>query len=170
MSSKKILLVDDEIILLDVWSRALRREGHEVSAVENGQLALEALAREAFAVVFTDIHMPGMGGKELLELIKKSAQDVCVNVITGAASIADAIECMRLGACDYLQKPCELDELMVLARRCLRHHEERRERKSLYAAVTRYEELDRLRSEFVSNVSHELRTPLFSIQGAFDLL
>ncbi|MBI4063185.1 MAG: response regulator [Elusimicrobia bacterium] len=166
----KILLVDDDEVVGRVWSRALQKEGFQVSVAADGAAGLDKAKSEPFDVIFTDLRMPGIDGQEFLRHLKDSGHQGCVNVISGQADIALVVACVKLGACDYLQKPCDLAELLALTRRCLGHAATRRENKRLQSEVARYEELDRLKSQFVSTVSHELRTPLFSMIGAFDLL
>ncbi|MBI4668943.1 MAG: response regulator [Elusimicrobia bacterium] len=166
----RILLVDDEETILRAWSRALQKEGCQVTTAASGREALEVIKERPFDVIFSDMKMPGVSGLEFLGNLRRLGFDGCVNIVTGMPNITDVVECMRQGACDYVQKPCDLSELLAKAARCLGHAAERRQRKKLENEVMKYEEIDRLKFEFVSNVSHELRTPLFSMKGAFDLL
>ncbi|HAH31438.1 MAG TPA: hypothetical protein DCL44_03885 [Elusimicrobia bacterium] len=170
LNPKKVLIVDDDESILRLCTRALTGEGFEVVTAQNGKDAVEKFKEGEFGVVFTDLTMPVMGGQELLKHIKKNHRLTCVNIFTGAGTIEGAVECMRLGACDYIAKPFNLDELIAMAFRCAEHYSHRLETERLKHDITAYEELDKLKSEFVSNVSHELRTPLFSIGGALDLL
>ncbi|MDD2806801.1 MAG: ATP-binding protein [Elusimicrobiales bacterium] len=167
---KKVLIVDDDESLLKVCARALGLEGFEVILAKDGQEAAKLLEDHEFGVIFTDLTMPGMDGRELLRHVRQHHGGVCVNIVTGAGSIEGAVECMRLGACDYIAKPFDLKELTAMAFRCMEHYAHHREVERLKHDITAYEELDKLKSEFVSNVSHELRTPLFSIGGALELL
>lgn len=168
---QKILIVEDEEPLRRAWQRILEREGMATSVAATAEEAAEILKTDKeIAVIFTDLNLPGMSGQELIAKVKEAALPCCVNVLTGLATIENAVECMLLGACDYVAKPCNLSEIVVKANRCLDHYRQRREVTELKRAVIRYEELDRLKSEFVANVSHELRTPLFSMQGALELL
>ncbi|MFA6433863.1 MAG: ATP-binding protein [Elusimicrobiales bacterium] len=167
---KKILVVDDDQCILDICNRNLTREGFEIVTAQNGAQAVDTLRQSDFSVVFTDLTMPGMSGQELLKHVKQNHPSTCVNIFTGAGTVEGAVACMRLGACDYISKPFDLDELTAMAFRCVGHYSHRLETARLKHDITAYEELDKLKSEFVSNVSHELRTPLFSIGGAMDLL
>ncbi len=81
-----------------------------------------------------------------------------------------AVECIRQGACDYIAKPFSVDEMVAMAYKCLQHSAQRDEIQTLKMSLTKLEELDKFKSEVVSNVSHELRTPLFSLGAAVDLL
>ncbi|MBI2071385.1 MAG: response regulator [Elusimicrobia bacterium] len=168
--NKKVLIVDDDQDMLHVWDRMLRREDIDGTFCAGGQGALDLLTRQDFAAVFTDFQMPGINGAGVLEFVKKKSPATCVSIVTGLATLEGAVSCVKNGACDYIAKPCEAAELIVKVKRCLLHHQERVEMGELRQSVRRYEELDELKSQFVSNVSYELRTPLFSIRAAFDLL
>jgi signal transduction histidine kinase len=167
---KRVLIVDDDESILSVTTRALTKEGFEVIQAKNGQEAVKKLKESEFAVIFTDLTMPTMGGEELLKYVRQNHVLTCVNIFTGAGTVEGAVECMRLGACDYIAKPFDLDELTAMAFRCVGHYSRHQETVRLKHDLTAYEELDKLKSDLVSNVSHELRTPLFSIGGALDLL
>jgi signal transduction histidine kinase len=167
---KRILVVDDDESILAVSTRALSAEGFEVLQARTGEEALQRLEQTDFGAIFTDLTMPGMDGKEVLKYVRQKHSSICVNIVTGAGSIEGAVECMRLGACDYIAKPFDLNELTAMAFRCLGHRAHYREVERLKKDITAYEDLDKLKSEFVSNVSHELRTPLFSMGGALELL
>ncbi len=172
LTYKRVLITDDNPEVLDLWERVLKEEGFAVVVAKNGREAIEKLGEEKVSVIFTDLDMPGMGGMDVLKYVKQSrdVSDVCVNIITGVGTIQGAVKCMQLGACDYISKPCDIDELIVMTYRCLRHHSEQLETKRLKETVGQLEELNKLKSDFVSNVSHELRTPLFSMSAALDLL
>lgn len=167
---KKVLLVDDDETTRRLCGRVLTGEGFEVVTAENGEDAIAKLKESDFGIVFTDFTMPKIGGKELLQYIRQNHSSTCVNIFTGGGTVEGAVECMRLGACDYITKPFDMGELVAMAFRCAAHYSHHRETERLKHDITAYEELDKLRSEFVSNISHELRTPLFSIGGALDLL
>ncbi|OGR60050.1 MAG: hypothetical protein A2X34_02110, partial [Elusimicrobia bacterium GWC2_51_8] len=170
LNPKKVLIVDDDESILRVCGRTLASEGFEVVTSQNGEDAVKKLKESEFGVVFTDLTMPEMGGKELLKHVRQNHSFTCVNIFTGASTVEGAVECMRLGACDYISKPFGMNELTAMAFRCAGHYSHHLETARLNHDITAYAELDKLKSEFVSNVSHELRTPLFSIGGALDLL
>ncbi|MCB4756620.1 MAG: response regulator [Elusimicrobia bacterium] len=170
MNPKRILVVDDDADILNLWIRILKKEGFDVVTAISGEEAVKRLNNDNFGVVFSDINMPGMSGKDLLKYVKQNHSASCVNMITGLATVEGAVECMHLGACDYIAKPCEKQELVAMAFRCLRHYDHQLESRRLQETVFRLEEIDKLKSEFVSNVSHELRTPLFSLGAALELL
>src|SRR5438876_1732617 len=129
-----ILLADDEDKILKRLGRALRDEGHEVFEAQNAREAQRQLGERAFDLLVVDNLMPGMTG---LELIRDMAQTMPqaerpqVLMMTAHATVESAIEAMKLGALDYLQKPFEIDELLVVVRRALDHQRLRTEHRYL---------------------------------------
>lgn len=112
--SLRVLFVDDEVHLQELMQTELARMGHEVTVCGNGRTALKALERERFDAAILDLKMPGMGGIELLQQMKQVAPDVEAVVQTGYASQETAIEALRLGAFDYITKPCRFAEIEVI--------------------------------------------------------
>lgn len=113
----KILIVDDEQIIRDSFSRVLLKEGYAVEAVASGRLALERIAEEPFDLVLLDLKMPGLDGLETLREIKARDPDIICIMITGYPTIESAVKAVKSGAYDYLTKPCNPEELrMVVAR------------------------------------------------------
>ncbi|MCB9686000.1 MAG: sigma-54-dependent Fis family transcriptional regulator [Alphaproteobacteria bacterium] len=109
--SDRILVVDDEAVLRSNLVRFLDRTGHEVEGVASAEEALQRLDATDFAVVITDLKMPGMGGEALLRRVTAEHPETLVLVITAFASLESAIEALRHGAQDYLLKPLSLDEV-----------------------------------------------------------
>jgi DNA-binding NtrC family response regulator len=109
--SERILVVDDETVLRNNLVRFLTRTGHEADGVASGEAALESLANTDYAVVITDLKMPGMGGAGLLEKVAADYPETLVLVITAYASLESAIQALRAGAQDYILKPLSLDEV-----------------------------------------------------------
>lgn len=114
-----ILAVDDEPIVLDSLRKILVLAGFNVDTVESGPEALGLVQRKDYDFVFTDLKMPGMDGVEVVKAVKHLRPDVDVAVITGYATIESAVETMKHGAGDYVQKPFTEDELIDFARRLL---------------------------------------------------
>lgn len=112
MKGSKILLVDDEVVFTDNMSKLLTNRGYRVTAVNSGDNAVRALEEEDFDVVVLDLKMPGMDGITTLREIKKLDLFTQTLILTGHGSIDTALEAIRIGAYDYLTKPCEIDELM----------------------------------------------------------
>lgn len=114
-----ILVVDDDQDLRENMCEILSGAGFAVTPAASGEAALECLKRQAFDVVLLDLIMPGLGGKEVLPLIKRQAPRAQVIMITAFATIENAVSAMRAGADDYLTKPFKVDELLTAVRRIL---------------------------------------------------
>jgi two-component system response regulator PilR (NtrC family) len=112
----RILVVDDERSMRELLAIVLRREGYEVLLAENGRSAIELLDREPVDLLISDIKMPDLSGVEVLRAAKKIDQDILGIMITAFASTETAVEAMRLGACDYLSKPFDIDLLKMKVR------------------------------------------------------
>ena len=113
MINAKVLLVDDETVFTGNMSKLLTTRGYRVTAVNSGDAAINALEKEKFDVVVLDLKMPGMDGITTLKEIKKLGLFTETLILTGHGSIDTAMDAIRLGAYDYLTKPCEIDELVV---------------------------------------------------------
>jgi DNA-binding response OmpR family regulator len=107
----RILAVDDEAIVLDSFRKILVIAGYSVDTVETGQEALGLVRKNDYDFVFTDFKMPEMDGVEVTKAVKHLRPDVDVIMITGYASIESAVETMKYGAMDYVEKPFTADEL-----------------------------------------------------------
>ena len=113
MSLAKVLFVDDEVPFVEAMSRRLTKRELEVVPAHDGETALKKLAEDdTFEVVILDVKMPGMDGIETLKEIRRRYPLVEVIMLTGHATVESAIEGMKIGAFDYLMKPCEIDHLM----------------------------------------------------------
>jgi len=106
--SSKILIVDDEAELRSILQRCLADNSHECVMAENAAEALERIRDDQYALVLSDVCMPGMSGIELLGQIKQQNPDISVIMITGVRDLATAIASLKMGACDYITKPFEL--------------------------------------------------------------
>lgn len=115
----EILAVDDDPDLLDLISAALSREGFAVSCAATGEEGLAKVTAGGFDAVILDLMMPGMGGVAALREIKKVAPGLEVIILTAHGSVDSAVECMRLGAFDYLKKPFGLEALASAAARAV---------------------------------------------------
>jgi two-component system response regulator PilR (NtrC family) len=112
----RILVVDDERSMRELLAIVLRREGYEVLLAENGRSAIDLLGREPVDLLISDIKMPDLSGVDVLRAAKKIDQDILGIMITAFASTETAVEAMRLGACDYLSKPFDIDLLKMKVR------------------------------------------------------
>ena len=127
MSSAKILIVDDELIMRESLAGWLERDGHAVQTAQSGEEALEKLIETRFDILLVDIKMEGISGLDVLRHVKESDPDVAVVMITAYGSIPTAIEAMKNGAYDYMLKPFDPNELGVLIEKIIRHQEQTRE-------------------------------------------
>ena len=117
--SARILIADDEDSLRWVLEKGLRQAGYDVSAVKDGESALRAFEAEPFDLVFLDIRMPAMDGLTALAKLRELRPDAHVIVMTAHGTMETAIQAMQRGAYDYLAKPFDLDEVVLLAERAL---------------------------------------------------
>jgi len=123
----RILVVDDERSMRELLAIVLRREGYEVMLAESGKAAVDLLEREQIDVLISDIKMPDLSGVDVLRAAKRIDQDILGIMITAFASTDTAVEAMRLGACDYLSKPFEIDLLKMKVREKIENRQLRQE-------------------------------------------
>src|SRR3954462_7292417 len=109
--SLRILFADDERSLQEFMRSELPRLGHDVQVFPDGKQAVKSLEKGTFDAAILDLRMPGLTGIEVLEQIKQVSPDTEVIIMTGHASIETAIEAVRLGAFDYITKPCKLAQI-----------------------------------------------------------
>ncbi len=121
----KILAVDDEPIILDSFRKILVLDGYAVDTVESGKEAISLLKTHHYDFVFTDLKMPEMDGVEVTKAVKHIRPDIDVVIITGYATVETAVETMKYGAMDYVQKPFTEDELLDLVKRILLKRQDR---------------------------------------------
>jgi DNA-binding NtrC family response regulator len=114
MSNDKInlLIVDDEERFLESITKSLELRDFDVIAVNRGDKAIEAAKLHPIDVALVDLKMPGMSGEETLRQLKEDNQWLEVVILTGHGAIESAVDCTKLGAFSYLQKPCDLSELI----------------------------------------------------------
>jgi two-component system NtrC family sensor kinase len=120
VARKKILIVDDEEGMRDSLTFMLENEGYtSIQTAKNGEVALEQLDRQAYALVITDLEMPKMNGYELMQVVQRRWPNTMVVAITGFGSTESAAECLRRGAFDYITKPFNVEVIMAVIRRAL---------------------------------------------------
>ena len=158
MSGAKILVVDDELIVRESLGGWLERDGHMVDKAASGEESLEKFEKTRYDIILLDIKMEGMSGLEVLKRVKEIDPDVSVVMITAYGSIPSAIEAMKSGAYEYLLKPFDPDELMVLIEKIRKHQAERRETQFLRE---QYKE----RTRFENMIGQSI-----ALQGVFDLI
>ncbi|GBD26764.1 Transcriptional regulatory protein ZraR [bacterium HR30] len=115
----RTLLVEDEPNMVRTLTKILERRGHQVESAANGKEALVRLEEGAYDLVITDLNMPVMNGLDLLREMRERGLEAAVIVLTGYGTIQSAVEALKLGAGDYLIKPCHPDELLLAVSRLL---------------------------------------------------
>ena len=113
MAEFDVLLVDDDEGILNVFSRRLKSLGYTLQVVGSGQEALDMLKVHRFKVVLTDLMMPGVDGMDVLLFVRNHMPQTDVVMMTGYATVDNAVSAMKMGAVDYLQKPVNLEELQI---------------------------------------------------------
>jgi signal transduction histidine kinase len=186
---RSILIVDDEEPVRSVFAEYLSRS-YSCQTAANALEALDILSQRSFALVITDVHMPGLGGIELLRKITERYPETAVIIVSGIDRTQRVIDAVRVGAFDYLLKPCELDVLAVSVERAL-------ERRALLRNARRYKqdleqrnaelarqqaELERLQAQIAqtekmaslgqlsAGIAHELNNPAGFIYSNMGLL
>jgi DNA-binding NtrC family response regulator len=129
LSEYTVLVVDDEKVIRNGYSRILSSEGFHVLTAANGQEALELLESETVHVIVCDLKMPVMGALGVLEQTSVLYPDVPVVIITGHGTVESTIECMKKGAYYFVGKPIRADYLIQVTKKALeQHHLERQTR------------------------------------------
>ncbi|MCX6567212.1 MAG: sigma-54 dependent transcriptional regulator [Candidatus Aminicenantes bacterium] len=140
MSKGSVHVIDDEPVIRDILDQLLRTEGYDVELSESGEAALPKFADSSYDLVLLDLLMPGRNGLEVLPEIKKIRPSAIIIIITAYASVESAIEAMKIGAFDYVQKPFKHEDLLLTIERALAHK-------------TLRDENDRLREELQKKFS-----------------
>jgi two-component system, NtrC family, response regulator HydG len=129
------MIVEDEAPMCELLVSFFSEKGYRVDTSQDGETALSRLEEHDYALVITDIKLPGMSGLELLARIRVDWPDVGVIIMTAFSSISSAVEAMKLGAEDYIGKPFQLDELAITVEKALERRSLRREVRELRAEV-----------------------------------
>jgi DNA-binding NtrC family response regulator len=132
METRKALVIDDEQIVLDSVSKILKDENFEVEVTLSGRQGLDQAIQKNYDIVLTDLRMPDIGGMQVLRDAKRAKPALPVVMITGYGSVKSAVQAMKLGAAEYLEKPFSPDALI------------RTVKSALHIAVTRGPEDQRL--------------------------
>lgn len=131
----KVCLVDDEELMRDSVASVLKRQGHSVEAFDNPHDALEAARGGSFEVLVTDLKMPGMTGVDLLREVRSAGCDTPTVLMTAFGSVNSAVEAMKLGAFDYIEKPFQADQLCKLVERACQVRRLQSENEALRASL-----------------------------------
>ena len=119
MKQKSVLIVDDEKNIRLTLSQALEVLGVETDTAANGEDALSKLKEKEFGLILLDLKMPGMDGMEVLHQVSKIRPDIRIIIITAYGTIGSAVEAMKLGAADFIQKPFASEEIRELVSRVM---------------------------------------------------
>ncbi len=119
MINKPVLIVDDEKNIRLTLSQALETLGAEIDTAANGEEALTKLKEKGFGLILLDIRMPGMDGMEVLRRVREIRPDIRIIMITAYGTVESAVEAIKLGAVDFLQKPFEPEEIRELVLRVM---------------------------------------------------
>jgi two-component system NtrC family sensor kinase len=186
---RRILLVDDEDAVRNLFAECLG-DRYSCETAADAQEALRCLSAEPFALVISDVNMPGLSGVELLRKIREHFKDTAVIMVSGIDRTQRVLDTVRLGASDYLLKPCDLGVLELSVERALerrallrdaRLHKQDLERRNAELAH-RQAELERLQAQIIHNekmvslgqlaagVAHELNNPAGFIYGNMEVL
>jgi len=109
-----ILVVDDDVVIRELFERILKREEHRVLTVGNGEEAIKIAGKEPFDIVFLDVVMPGMDGLEVFKVIKKINSEAIVIMMSGYPVEERIKEAIRLGATDHIEKPLNADKILTI--------------------------------------------------------
>ncbi len=132
----KLLFVDDDKTFSKVMKKELTRMGYSVVCAGCGESAIDTLRKRNFEVVILDIKMPGIGGLNTLNKLKEIDPEMEVIMLTGRATIESAVESMKMGAYDYITKPCRLSELDMLLQKAYEKRQISKENNSLKRLAT----------------------------------
>ncbi|MFM9983996.1 MAG: sigma-54-dependent transcriptional regulator [Flavobacteriales bacterium] len=133
----KILIIDDEPAIRKALKEILEYEQFEVSEAEDGPTALKLVDKESYDLIFCDIKMPRMDGMEVLDKLKEKGIDSPVVIITGHGTVETAVEALKKGAYDFIQKPLDLNRILVTIRNASNQNALAKEAKSLRKKVNK---------------------------------
>jgi len=133
----KILIVDDEAAIRSALKEVLEYEGFTISEAPDGETALKMVLKESFDLIFCDIKMPKLDGLDFLSELKKEEINVPVVMITGHGTIDTAVEAIKRGAYDFIQKPLDLNRVLVSTRNANKHDALIKETKTLKKKLTK---------------------------------
>ena len=137
-----ILVVDDDALVRSYLTRVLTHEGHTVITVESGEDALACVAEQEFDLAFVDLKMDGIGGMEVISVLRERWPDTIVIVLTGHPTLETVFEALRRGAFDYMFKPCRIADLRESLSKGLRQ----RQRKVDHRGISLTDEAESLTS------------------------
>jgi two-component system response regulator AtoC len=140
----KVLVVDDDESIRKLLSAVLIREGFEVICANDGMQALEVFRTLSPDIILMDVRMPGMGGLQALEEMRKLRKDAIVIFMTAFAAVNTAVQAIKLGAFDYIIKPFDIEELLLLVGRALQLHRMRNDINLLHRELSKSYRFERI--------------------------
>ena len=151
----QIMIVDDEENILNFMKHALQDMGYKVTVFSDAENAIEEIKKETYDLVITDLMMPKLSGIEFVKMSKKISPETDVIVMTGFPSVESAVECMKLGATEYLAKPLDLEYLNIIVEKSLykRTLEKRAAEREYFEQISR---VDGLTGLYNHKFFHEL--------------
>ncbi len=154
MSQPRILIVDDESDFRALLVEALQSMDYQADGAESAEAALELVARQHYAIIFTDLNMPGgISGLDLLKLVQQEDPKAFCILMTGYATTESAIQALKRGAYDFIQKPFKLAELEASLERALGHYRTLRENE---AYQTQLEEMVDARTQEILQLKNDI--------------
>ncbi len=151
----KILIIDDEDIVLKSCLRILKNEGYEISTAYSGEEGLKRIDENEYDVVITDLKMPGMGGMEVLATLRKNKPEITVIIFTGYATVENTREALKAGAFDYIPKPFTNEELRTVVDNAVK-------------AIEKNSNTGML--DLMAIVSHEMKSPVSAVHTTAETL
>jgi signal transduction histidine kinase len=169
-SQANILVIEDEAQVRESYIDMFSFFGHNVEAVSNGREGLSLINKNGYDIVVTDLNMPEMDGLEVLEYLKKKKPYIEVIVITGFATLENAIKAMKMGAYDYVTKPVDIDHVRIVLAKCVQQIRSNQENEELRNLNEQLKGLNEMKDKFITITNHELRTPITVLKGYLELI
>jgi len=169
MKKENVLVVDDEVVVQDLLTKILVKQGYEVSTADDGVEALDKIKQTDFDMVIMDLKMPRMGGMELLREIKKLKKECITVVVTGYATIDTVKEAIQQGCFDYITKPFNMEAVGIIVKRAFDMRRLELQRKRLQEQLEVAQRLS-LMGELGAGVAHEVNTVLTSTKLFLEMI
>lgn len=166
----KILIAEDEELIRDIFKQSLEHWGFSADTAPDGKTALEMCQHQSYHIVITDVNMPLMDGITLLKHLKSRSPYTEVIIVSGYATIENAIEALKIGAFDFILKPVNFDHVQLVIKKCYQKIAWQAESTELKESNLHLKELNEMKDKFLSLTNHEIRTPLMIIKGYLDIL